>query len=172
MRFLRFLIMFFLITSMPLVARAELPINKKYSNRAFLYHSVSFKDIPAKEFNNTIIQGSCFYQEWDWDGNKPVIKDIFPDGMTGVVFRNCNLDNVYIPPGNTVEGGTNKRIQVQNDWSDWVLDSNLKPKEPVNKKMRLEAGVSIDPKDIPEKKFTEEERKQFEEILNSISVTP
>jgi hypothetical protein len=152
----------------PLLAFAkELPMNEKYSFQAFPYHDLSFKDVPAKEFNNTIIRGSCFYQEWR-EGEE-IIKDIFPDGMTGVTFLCCNLDNIYIPPGNKVEYGTNKRIQVQNDFQAWILDDQLKPKEPMDKEMRLEAGVSIDPKDIPAKKFTPEERKQFEETLMGIT---
>jgi len=152
------------------------PTNVKYSNKGFPYHDVSFKDIPAKEFNNTIIRGSCFYQEWV-AGDTQVIKDIFPDGMTGVVFDGCNLDNIYVDETkNTIikDGITrcnNRKIKVQNDWEDWILDSELYGKEPMNKEQRIAAGVSILPKDIPAKKFTQEERNAFENLLNSVDIT-
>lgn len=134
-------------------------INKKYSFRDF--SNKSFLDIPVIEFNNTIIKGSCFYQE-----NYPN-KDIFPSGMVGVVFDNVNLDNVHIDKSNNIilDSCTNKKIQVQNDWDDWILDNNFKPIEPINKKQRLKAGISIKPEDIPKEKFTEEERLEFKKSL-------
>ena len=155
MRFLPLLLCFVCLT-----AFAE--INEKYSYQAYPYHGLSFKDRPAAEFNNTTIIGSCFYQEWV-EGDAEVVKDIFPDGITGVTFENCNLDNVFIPAGNTVKGGTNNKIKVQNDWADWKLNDSLEPVEPVNKDYWIKAGVSIDPADIPEEKLTEEEREAFEE---------
>jgi hypothetical protein len=94
-----------------------------------------------------------------------VEKDIFPDDMTGVTFYNCNLDNVYVPPGNTVIGGSQRRIKVQNDWEDWILEKKMgrwQPKEPMNKEERLEKNISIDPRKIPKKKFTLKEREDFE----------
>lgn len=156
----KLIIITILLVGLPVQAQE---VNEEYSFRAFPYHDVSFKGVPAEDFNNTIIRGSCFYQEWR--ENENVIKDIFPDGMTDVIFVNCNLDNIYIPPGNTIQDGTNKRIQVQNDFQAWILDNDLKPVEPMDKRIRLVAGVSIDPIDIPSKKFTPEERKQFEEQL-------
>lgn len=161
---MRYFWIFFLICG---VCFAE-TINEKYSYKAFSYHGLSFKDRPVSEFNNTIIRGSCFYQEWR-EGDKEIIKDIFPDGMTGVTFEKCNLDNIFIPDGNTIneiKGGCHRKIAVQNDWDDWILDDDLRPIKPTNKEQRLKAGVSIDPKDIPKKKFTKEERKQFEESMH------
>jgi len=103
----------------------ELPLNEKYSNKNFMGRS--FKDIPASEFNNTRISNSCFYQ-------KPpkIDADIFPDGMTGVEFEQCNLDNVKIATGNTVKStgwnkSTNKRIKtktVEGKDEDWIVDTN------------------------------------------------
>ena len=162
---MRFLIIFFLMTSF---AFAETPVNEKYSFKAFPYHGLSFKNVNVKEFNNTIIKGSCFYQEWV-EGDSNVIKDIFPDGMKGVTFINCNLDNIYIPVGNTILGSSHKKIAVQNDLSDWILDNQLKPKIPMDKEQRLKAGISIDSKDIPNTKFTGKERDAFEETFNNIS---
>ena len=140
-------------------------INEKYSHQGFPYHGLSLRDRPASEFNDTEIIGSCFYQEWI-EGESEVVKDIFPDGMKGVTFKGCNLDNVFILKGNSLEGCTNKTIQVKNDLSDWILDKDLNPTEPMDKKERLAKGISIDPKDIPLKKFTTEER----EILMKVKV--
>ena len=150
----------------------EKPINEKYSFKGFPYHGLSFKKIDPKEFNNTTIKGSCFYQEW-LEGEKEVEKEIFPEGMTGVTFKGCNLDNVIVPIGNTVIGGTHKLIQVQNDWEDWVLekkDGKLVAKEPMNKKLRIEKGFSVDVNDIPSEKWTQEEKKQYEEDFNNASI--
>lgn len=148
------------------------PLNEKYSHQAYPYHNVSFKEVDPKEFNNTVIKGSCFYQEaLENDPNF----DIFPDGMTGVIFIGCNLDNINIPIGNEVVGCSQKRIKVQNDWDDWLMeykDGKWKPKEPIDKEQRLDANLSIDPKDIPNEKWTEEQRKQFEDLLFSASIVP
>ncbi len=145
------------------VACAE-EINKKYSYKDFT--GVSFKDIPVEEFNNTIIVGSCFWQQW-YEGEE-VVKDIFPDGIIGVEFRKCNLDNVYIDETkNTIVDGTHKKIKPQNDWADWIVDDDGKPIELLYKDNRLEKGLSIDPKDIPKKRLTREEKDALYKILNT-----
>ena len=124
-------------------------INETYSNQAYPYHDLSFKDRPAEEFNNTEIRNSCFYQEWVDDG--PTMKDIFPDGMVGVTFIRCNLDNVHVPPGNVIGPTcTHKRFRVQNDMATWVVDENDKPVEPKSKHLFEMNGYSTDPKDIPQ----------------------
>ncbi|MFH1353994.1 MAG: hypothetical protein ABIH36_01780 [bacterium] len=135
----------------------EKPINEKYSYRDFTHQS--FSDVPAAEFNDTTIIGTSFYQE-----NDPY-KKIFPDDIKGVIFKRCNLDNVYIPEGNIIEGGTHKQLQLQNDLDEWLVDRDLNPIEPMNKEERLAAGVSINPQDIPRHKFTPGERAAFEEKL-------
>ena len=132
-------------------------INEKYSFKNFA--AQSFKHLPASEFDNTIIKGSCFAQEIPHE-EEFAIKDIFPDGMTGVTFQRCNLDNVLIPVGNIIESAdgiesTNKKIQRQNDLEDWILDENDNPIEPMNKKEYIKLGISTDPKDIPETKLEE-----------------
>lgn len=150
-------------------------VNKKYSNKAFPYHGLSFKDRPVSEFNNTIIRGSCFHQECR-EGEE-VVKDIFPDGMVGVVFDGCNLDNIYVDETknivikDTVTRCLHRKLQVQNDGETWILDTDLKPIEPMNKEQRLKAGVSINPKDIPKEKFTNGERDAFENSLNTAVVS-
>lgn len=94
----------------------------------------SFKDVDAKEFNNSVIVGSCFYQEASED-DAEVLKDIFPDGMKGVTFRRYNLDNVYIPPGNILDGsGTHKRIKAI-DGVDMIVDKDLKPIRKLNEEV-------------------------------------
>ncbi len=145
-------------------------INEKYSFKGFPYHGLSFKDRPAFEFNNSEIKGSCFYQEWT-EGDATVVKDIFPAGMTGVIFDRCNLVNIYVDETkNTIlPNCSTEKIQVQNDWADWIVDDSLKPVEPTSKEQWLEAGVSIDPKDIPVTKMTQEEHDAFKNLLNFIN---
>ena len=117
-------------------------INAKYSNKDFTGRT--FVNIGAYEFNNTIIENSCFWQE-----NHPELKKIFPAGMTGVVFRYCNLDNVEVPATCTIESTCNhRRIMVQNDLEDWFVDSALKPISPVAPRIFDEFSQSKDPKDI------------------------
>lgn len=130
------------------------PVNDKYSFKGFAHHGLSFKDRPASDFNNTCIKGSSFYQEWV-EGDTEIIKDIFPDGMTGVEFVRCNMDNIEVKIGNTVDATSSRnKIKVQNDLEDWKLDSSLKALEPMDKDRFIEEGKSIDPKDIPSEKIT------------------
>jgi uncharacterized protein YjbI with pentapeptide repeats len=66
------------------------------------------------------IRGSCFSQE---------IPDthVFPEDMTGVTFVNCNLDNCFIPEGNTVIDCRTTRYKVQNDGHEWEIDEQGNP---------------------------------------------
>ncbi len=134
-------------------------INKKYSFKDFMHKK--FLDVDASEFNNTEIKGSCFYQESLWNADslsnspKDPRVDVFPAGMTGVTFTRCNLDNCKIPSGNIIgERNSNRKIRVQNDNEDWVLnDFDNKPKEPISIKRFQEENKSINPKDIPGEKI-------------------
>jgi len=117
-------------------------VNEKYSFKDFSGRDFSNLD-PKKEFNDTEIVGSCFYQE-----NKP-FSEIFPALMTGVVFKRCNLDNVKVPKGNTIvtegwEKCCNKQIHVQNDLRDWEVDKDLKAVRPLH-----DDGENTDPAKIP-----------------------
>lgn len=127
----------------------------KWSGKDYTHKSLKDEVIPK----GTVIYASCFYQEASEDATKieEIQKHIFPEDMTEVTFYNCNLNNVYIPPHNTVIDpcGRTKLIKVQNDREDWIIDGDLKPVEPVNKKKFLELGLSIDPKDIPKNKLAE-----------------
>ena len=130
---------------------------------------MSFRNWPVEEFNDTEIVGSCFYQE-DRPGSQ-----VFPPPMTGVTFRRCNLDNVFIPPGNTVvtegwEACCQKRIMVfpptpkahpkpddePDGCMDWIVDKANRPVEPMDRRRFEEEGRSLDPKDIPEHHVIEE----------------
>jgi len=121
--------------------------SKDFTGREFLNANKWWKFWTGSIKNITIF-GSCFSQE---------IPDskIFPDNMTGVTFINCNLDNVFIPAGNETIGCSQRKFQVQNDMTDWILDTDLKPKEPISKEEFIKYGISIDPKDIPKIKMTE-----------------
>lgn len=123
------------------------PINMKYSFKDFF--NQSFKDVDASEFNDTCIKGSSFYQESKFD-DIIILKDIFPAGMKGVEFARCNLDNVKIVGTNVVGWrSVHRRIQVQNDLLDWILNPDNTPKEPTSKIDFIEKGISLKPSDIP-----------------------
>jgi hypothetical protein len=123
-------------------------INQKYSFKDFT--GQDFSSVDASEFNNTEIKGSCFYQEGEPD------TEIFPTGVTGVTFIRCNLDNVKIPVGNTVDKTCiNRKIKAQNDLEDWFLNDSNQPTEPMRKADYLRLGISTDPADIPSTKITE-----------------
>ena len=123
-------------------------INEKYSYKDFTNRT--FNNVCVDEFNGKgDIVGSSFYQEMD-TSEQEVSRNIFPSEMVGVEFKRCNLDNVFMPGGNTVAKNCSHRlIRCQNDLNDWVVDENNVPIEPVNKKYRLSQGLNVDPKDIP-----------------------
>lgn len=75
---------------------------------------------PNLTLNGSIIYQSCFSQETP-------DTEVFPSDMTGVTFINCNLDNVLMPSGNTIIGGTHRRFQAQEDGLDWELDVDGNP---------------------------------------------
>ena len=135
------------------------PINEKYSYKDFIQQNLS--ELPASEFNNTCICGSAFFQ--DFPNSR-----IFPSGMTGVEFGGCGLDNVDLPSGNTIlsanhednptkKSTQNRKLQLQNDMEWWELDNNLNPIIPANLKIVEKNGGNIDPSQIPEKYYWEEE---------------
>lgn len=74
---------------------------------------------------------------------------IFRDDMKGVTFYNCNLDNIFIPEGNTLIGCTNDRMARQNDYRDWYIDEEDKPVKLVNEDQWIERGTWTDPARIP-----------------------
>lgn len=121
-------------------------INEKYSYKDFTGQYLT--DLPASDFNNSEIIGSCFHI-----GNKPFSK-VFPDGMTGVTFTRCSLSNCIIPLGNTIgEKCQHRWIENRNDMEQWILDDNGSPIEPLDKKRFEKLGLSTDPKNIPTTKL-------------------
>ena len=116
----------------------EKKYNQKYSLKDFTGRTL--KD--AEDLKDMIVYASCFSQETP-DSH------IFPENMKDITFVNCNLDNVYIPAGNTIVGGSQRRFKVQNDKMNWFVDKNNNPIEPLDKEIYLKAGLSIDPKDLP-----------------------
>ena len=98
-------------------------LNKKFSHKDFTDQDLS--SIPAKEFNDTLIKGSCFYQQGEPD------QIVFPKDMIGVTFDGCNLDNCFVPEGNIIlPNCTHKRLRIQNDKHIWLVDKGWKPIEP------------------------------------------
>lgn len=88
--------------------------------------SYSFKNFTGQNLQSCTdldgqeIRGSCFSQE------KPDTH-IFPETMHGVVFLNCNLDNVFIPEGNMMVNCSARRFQAQEDGLDWEIDEQNLP---------------------------------------------
>jgi len=137
-------------------------MNEKYSYKDFLQKT--FTETDPAEWNDTEVIGSCFAQE------KPNT-EVFPNGIRNVRFIKCNLDNCIVPVECTIEGGTHKLIQVQNDLEDWLLDELLNPVEPMNKTQFVKLGLSTSPLAISAAKLsesvTETKRKQLEEALQT-----
>ena len=111
----------------------------------------SFLDKPASFFEGETVLG-CFYQQYFQD------VDIFPSDIN-CTFKNANLDNVKIHPGMTLINCTTKRIRVQRDGQDWILDATGKPIEPVNKRIFEREGKNTDPRNIPAALIREEEKR-------------
>jgi len=115
-------------------------INLKYSYKSFKRKSML--NIPAKEFNDSETIGSGFYQDEPFS-------NVFPPDINGVVFVDCNLDNVNIPAGATVVRGTNKHYKTMNDQEYWIVDKQGNPIEPRDKADFIKCKLSILPGDIP-----------------------
>lgn len=91
----------------------------------YSYKDFTGQNLRLHNIEQEIIERSCFSQE------KPDMK-IFPDDMKGKTFLNCNLDNVFIPPGNITKDCSQRRFMAQDDGYDWILDENNNPIERVN----------------------------------------
>ncbi len=91
-----------------------------YAHKDFTGQSLIERD----DMNGQAIIGSCFSQE------RPDTI-VFPPDLIGVTFIDCNLDNCTIPDGNTVQGGSRRRILVQGDGFDWIVDADNNPVERV-----------------------------------------
>lgn len=67
-----------------------------------------------------VIFSSCFSHE-------QVDSHCFPEDMTGTTFIKCNLDNCYIPSGNTILDCSTRRFKAQEDGQDWLVDEFNNP---------------------------------------------
>lgn len=122
-------------------------LNDAYSFKDFTGQSLV--DVPVEDLSDTTIKGTCFAQQGQ------VSTVVFPTAMSGVTFDRCNLDNVFVPTGNTVNAScAHRKILVQNDGEDWILDENSQPVDPISKTRILEDGGNVDPAKIPETKVT------------------
>lgn len=67
------------------------------------------------DMDGLTIEGLCL-------SNETPNAQVLPPNLTGTTFLWCNLDNVYVPPGNTIGVGCSNRLfQVQADGQDWLL---------------------------------------------------
>lgn len=102
-----------------------------------------FKSRPEYAFApGLVLDRHCFSQETP-------DADIFPEGMVGVTFLNCNLDNCLVPPGNTVVGGSQRRFEAQNDLRDWEVDAKNAPVTVIDEEVWAKKGYSVAVEDIP-----------------------
>lgn len=76
------------------------------------------------DFNNKVIYASCFSHEKPDHGS-------FPESMQGATFIKCNLDNVFVPEGNTIIDCSQRRFACQPDGTDWLIDDQGNPLEPL-----------------------------------------
>lgn len=130
--------------------------------------SLSLRDFTGRIFtlddlNGKVIYGSCF-------SNTNLDAHIFSEGMLGVTFIKCNLDNVFIPEGNTVIDCSQRKIQVQNDGNDWEIDEDGNPIHPVDFNIYEKFGLEIPvPSEIPNKRVERSvnwfEVKNYEKIV-------
>lgn len=137
--------------------------SKKYSFQDF----TGKKLLDADDLNDVVIIGSCFYQVCLVDHEGEPLMHIFPEDMRGATFIECNLDNVYVPPGNTVDSSCSRlKAKYMNDGENWILDDNLAPVEPVRKTSLLALGENVDPARIPSKRIPaiELRRKSLEQL--------
>lgn len=114
-------------------------MSNAYSNKDFTGQDLSNRT----DMSGLTIENSCF-------SNEQPNAMVFPDDMTGVTFVDCNLDNIFVPPGNSEVRGSHRYFQVQNDGEDWIVDKDtLEPIEPMNPRIFEMHGLSVNPKDIP-----------------------
>lgn len=127
-----------------------------YNNIEYeISESYSFKDMTGwdlsarEDMDGIVIYGSCLSHETP-------DAETLPTNLTGATFIKCNLDNVKVPPGNTVIDCSVRRFSVQNDLEDWIINPVTRaPVEPINRKMFESLGLSIDPRNIPAERQSE-----------------
>lgn len=116
--------------------------------------------IECTDLNGQYIHNSCFSQE------QPNTR-IFPDDMTGVKFEYCNLENVFIPMGNTVINCETRQYKVQNDLNDWEIDDNGYPTTVINWLYFYKNNIPHpNPSDIPDHQV--EDRIILEDTVRNV----
>lgn len=136
-------------------------IDSSKVNYPGLEHLTFDPELSGKIFSNSSLKSHTGFKpgvviyasdfSWETPNSNP-----WPDGMTGVTFIKCHLNNLIIPPGNTVIDCSQKRFAAQNDGNDWLIDNNNNPTLPVNHKIFTKFGLPMpDPADIPVQKSTE-----------------
>lgn len=128
----------------------------------------------AADLDGSVVVGSCFYQVCSYDFVGDPLRHIFPEDMQEVVFVDCNLDNVYIPPGNTMRGCSHRRIKQMNDREYWFIDENLTPTEPIHKKRLMRLKANVNPSKIPVEKISDAGllKKRFEQMMTERGAEP
>lgn len=114
----------------------------------------------ASKYDNKDCTGWDLSNRTDMDGlnieglclsNETPDAKVLPPKLKGTTFIACNLDNVFIPDGNTIDESCSiRRFQVQNDGEDWEIQPTTNiPITPINPQSFLNLNLSIDPEDIP-----------------------
>ena len=84
----------------------------------------------------TVIDGSCF------DCETPDT-EVFPVDMTGVTFKNCNLNNVKVPPLNTVDKSCSTfRYKAGEDGQTYLIDKDDKPVKKLSESTKADEGAA------------------------------
>ena len=126
----------------------------------------NLRDVPAADWNNSEVRNSNFYQERFPAGNgtgwRRGLRTIMPAGVTGVEFRNCNLDNCAMRPGATmlqedvddpVSGlmstCVRRRVRWMNDRRLWRMTASDEPVLPAKTRASRVEGRNMDPAQIP-----------------------
>lgn len=100
-----------------------------------------------KNMNGIVIHGLCL-------SNETPNAQVLPKDLQGTTFLLCNLDNVFIPPGNQLIDCSNRLFEVQTDGEDWQLDpKTLDPIAPINVDAYTALGLSVDPADLPQEQL-------------------
>lgn len=144
--------------------------NEKYSFQDFTNQHLR----AATDLNDIIVIGSCFYQVCPEDFSGDPLMHIFPEDMCGVTFVECNLDNVYVPPGNVTHECSHLRIKRMADGEYWFVDENIKPTEPIRKKRLMVLRENVDPRKIPTEKISEADlrKKRFRQMMTERGAKP
>lgn len=87
-----------------------------YDNQDFTGQDLSDRT----DMDGLTITGSCFSHE------KPD-SQCLPANLTGATFVHCNLDNIFIPVGNTAFECSARRFMAMEDGQDWEVDANNNP---------------------------------------------